>query len=427
MRFTDFLPQMERNPMSNAMNFLRLPSETDASGRDFGAPELELLRRVLTSGTLNCTRGTLVDQLESEWARQYGARHCIAVTSGTAAIHAAVAAIDPEPGDEIITTPITDMGAIAPILYQSAIPIFADVEADSLNIAAPAIERVLSPRTRAIIVTHLFGAPCDMEPIRQLAARHSLPVIEDAAQSPFATYEGRRAGLLGDIGCFSLQQNKHITSGEGGLIVTDDDAVARRMRLFHDKAWGYGDPEPDHYFLALNYRMTELQAAVALPQLERVQAAIARRQSNAQWLSARVEAMSGLKVQRLPPQSASAWWKFAIFVDENEIPGGAVAIGAFLRERFGLMSSPRYIQKPAFECEVFRERRTFGHSRFPFEGPHRAGLPPIEYRREEFEGTLQGLSRVLVLPWNEHYNDRHLDYIAAALHGAVAHLRGEAP
>ena len=403
--------------------FLRLPNETDASGRDFGDAELALLREVLDSGTLNCTRGTLVDRLEKRWAQQLGARHCVAVTSGTAAIHAAVAAVDPEPGDEIVTTPVTDMGAITPILYQSAIPIFADLDPHSLNISAQNIERVLTPRTRAIIVTHLFGAPCDMAPICELAQRHNLLLIEDAAQAPFATYRNRRLGTWGDIGCFSLQQNKHVTSGEGGLVTTDDDALARRMKLFHDKAWGYGDAVPDLYFLALNYRMTELQAAVALPQLDRVESGVARRQHNAARLREMLADIPALQVQAIPEQSESAWWKFALWVDA-EIQGGADAVGAYLREHFGLMSAPRYIQKPAFECEVLRERRTFGNSRFPFEGAHRDGLPPVEYRREDFPGTYEGLSRVLVLPWNEHYNDAHLDYIARALHEAVASLNG---
>ncbi|HEX8834176.1 MAG TPA: DegT/DnrJ/EryC1/StrS family aminotransferase [Abditibacteriaceae bacterium] len=405
------------------MNFLRLPTETDASGRDFGEEELELLRQVLQSGTLNCTRGTFVNRLEGEWAQQYGAKHCIAVTSGTAAIWAAVAAIDPEPGDEIVTTSVTDMGAITPILYQSAIPIFADCEPDSLNISARTIERVLTPRTRAIIVTHLFGAPCDMEPIRELARKHNLLIIEDAAQSPFATYRGERTGNIGDIGCFSLQQNKHVTAGEGGLVVTNDDALARRIRLFHDKAWGYGDAQPDHYFLAPNLRLTELQAAVVLPQLARVEAGVARRQTNATWLSDRIASVPGLAAQTMPAESKSAWWKFAVWIDEDEIPGGADALGAQLRQNFGLMSAPRYIQKPAFECEVLRDRRTFGNSQFPFEGAHRAGLAPIEYRPEDFTGTYAGLRRVLVLPWNEHYTDEHLEYVAHALESGVASLR----
>ena len=194
-----------------------LPSDANSSGRNFGSEELELLQQVLESGTLNCTRGTWVKRFETEFGERYGVSYVRCVTSGTAAIHTAVAAVDPEPGDEIITTPITDMGAITPILYQGAIPIFADVDPLTYNVTAETIAPRITERTRAIIVTPLFGNPCDMDPILELARQRGIPVIEDAAQAFFAEYRGRRTGTMGDIGCFSLQQGKHMTTGEGGI------------------------------------------------------------------------------------------------------------------------------------------------------------------------------------------------------------------
>src|SRR5262245_40823264 len=173
-----------------------LPSDADASGRSFGAEELELLRQVIESGTLNCTKGTMVSRFEKRFAEWIGLPHCRAVTSGTAALHTAVAAIDPEPGDEIVGTPITDMGAIAAILYQTAIPVFADVDPRTYQVTAETIAKKLTRRTRAIVVTHLFGNACDMDPILELAARHGLPVIEDCAQAFGATYKGRSVGTL---------------------------------------------------------------------------------------------------------------------------------------------------------------------------------------------------------------------------------------
>jgi len=251
--------------MSETKIKMALPSEADASGRSFGSEELEALRQVLESGTLNCTKGTAVREFEARFARSIGAPFCRTTTSGTAAVHTAIAAIDPEPGDEIITTPITDMGAITPILYQAAIPVFADVDPLTYNLTAATIARKITRRTKAVVVTHLFGNCCDMDPILALCRERGLPVIEDCAQAFCATYRGRPIGTLGAIGCFSLQQSKHMTAGEGGMVATSDPAFERRMRLFIDKAWGYGDPKPDHYFLALNYRMTELQGAVAAP------------------------------------------------------------------------------------------------------------------------------------------------------------------
>ena len=166
---------------------IALPSDADRTGRDFGDEELKLLREVIDSGTLNCTKGTQVKELEKEFAKLYGAPYSRAVTSGTAAIHCAVAAIDPEPGDEMITTSITDMGGIAPILYQGAIPIFADVDPVTLNVTPETIASRITSRTRAIIATHLFGNPCDTQGIMRIADAHGIPVIEDCAQAFLAT------------------------------------------------------------------------------------------------------------------------------------------------------------------------------------------------------------------------------------------------
>ena len=248
---------------------------------------------MIESGTLTSTKGPACATLEQRFAELLGAKHVIACSSGTAAVHCAIAAIDPEPGDEIVTTPITDMGAITPILYQGAIPVFADVDPLTCNVTAETIAARLSDRTKAIIVTHLFGNPCDMGPIIELARARGIPVIEDCAQAYLAREGGKLVGTHGAIGCFSLQQGKHITTGEGGLCVTNDADLARRMRLFVNKAWGYGDPNPDHYFLALNYRMTELQGAVALAQLDKLVWGVEQRRTMAAGLSEQIEGLAG--------------------------------------------------------------------------------------------------------------------------------------
>ena len=165
------------------MSTVQLPSDADITGRDLGEEELKYLREVIESGTLNCTKGTQVKAFESAFAARWGVPHARAVTSGTAAIHTAIAAVDPEPGDEIINTPITDIGGLAPILYQQAIPIFADVDPVSLNVTAESVAARITPRTKAIIATHLFGSPCDVVGIRKVADEHGIPVIEDCAQA----------------------------------------------------------------------------------------------------------------------------------------------------------------------------------------------------------------------------------------------------
>ena len=398
----------------NEKTQISLPQDANSTGRSFGQAEIEALIQVIESGTLNRTKGTVTDELEAKFAEFCDRPYCRAVSSGTAAIHAAVAAIDPEPGDEIITTPITDMGGITPILYQSAIPVFADVDPLTYNVTADTIRRVVTPRTKAVIVTHLFGNCCDMAPIVELCNELRIPLIEDCAQAYGATYQGQPVGSIGTIGCFSLQQGKHLTSGEGGLVVTADKDLARRIRLFSDKAWGYGDEKPDHYFVALNYRITELQAAVALAQLEKLPSMIAARVATAELLTARLAEIEGIDAPELTPGSTHVYWRYPLRVDPNLIEGGADELGSLLRKA-GIGCSPRYIQKPAFECAVLAERRTFGKSEFPFRGEHRQGAPDVVYSREQTPGTIEALSRVVVLPWNEKYTPDHVDFIAGAL------------
>ena len=388
-----------------------LPSDANITGRNFGLEELENLKKVLESGVLNCTKGTWVKNFEAAFAARYGVPYCRAMTSGTAAIHTAIAALDPEPGEEIITTPITDMGAITPIIYQSAIPVFADVDPHTYNVTAETIAPMITPRTRAIIVTHLFGNPCDMDPIMVLAKSKGIPVIEDTAQAYLCEYKGRLAGAIGEIGCFSLQQGKHMTTGEGGMVLTRDAALARRMVLFSDKAWGYGDPNPDHYFLALNYRMTELAGAVALAQLEKVDSVVDARVKAAAMLDDMLADIDGIETPRVTPGGKHVYWKYCLRIDPEVIQGGVDEFAKRMKAR-GIFCVPRYIQKPAFMCQVLRDRATFGKSQWPYVGPHRAGLPPVEYRVVDYPGTMDALAKVCVVPWNEFYDDEDVQYIA---------------
>lgn len=344
--------------------------------------------------------------------------HAHACSSGSSALHTAVAAINPEPGEEIITTSITDMGALSAILFQGAIPRFCDVDPRTYNVTAESIERCISPRTRAIMVTHLFGNPCEMDAIVALANKHKLPIIEDCAQAFLSEYHGKTVGSIGDIGCFSLQQGKHITTGEGGMVVSSNTDFARRMFLFINKAWGYGDANPDHYFLAPNYRMNELTSAVALAQLEKLDFSVRARIDTANELTEMIRGIPGVEVPTVHAGNKHTYWKYCLDIDPNVIPGGTVALGKLLKEQ-GVFCAPRYIQKPAFQCQVFRDQRTFGNSRFPFT---LAAPEAVDYSPELFPGTFEALSRVLVLPWSERYESKHVAYIGETIRNAVRTL-----
>ena len=397
---------------------MELPSDQNASGRALGDEEIALLTEAIRSGTLTATKGTFCKRLEVDFAEMIGRKHVHACSHGTAALHVAFAAINPDPGDEIITTAITDMGALAPIVYQGAIPVFADVDPRTWNVTAETIEARISDRTKAIVVTHLFGNPCEMGDIMALARSRGIPVVEDCAQALLAEYDSAQVGTLGDIACFSLQQGKHITTGEGGLVATNDDALGRHSYLYINKAWGYGDPKPDHYFLALNYRMTELQGAVAVAQLPKLDGVVAKRIALADKLTALISDIEGISVPYVPPKAKHTYWKYCLTVDEAVIKGGSVGLGDALKER-GIGCAPRYIQKPAFMCEVFRDQRTFGTSNYPF---NLARPEAVNYDQSLFPGTFDGLAAVLVLPVTEGYTEEHITYIADAIRSAAQQL-----
>lgn len=400
---------------------MQLPSDGDASGRTLGAEELALLAEAIRSGTLNSTRGTLVGRFERAFAAWLGRKHVIACASGSAAMHCCIAALGLQPGDEVITTPITDMGAIVPILYEGGVPVFADVEPHSLSVTADTVRTQLTPRTRAIVVTHLFGRPADLDGLMALAAEHRLPLIEDAAQAFGATWRGRKAGASGTLAAFSLQQGKHITTGEGGLVATDDDALARKVFLAVNKAWGYGDPQPDHYFPALNYRLTELQGAVGLGQLPKLDGVVASRRQVAARLRAALADVPGLRLPDDPPHGTHSYWKFAFGVDANQVPGGASALGKRMQSA-GVACAPRYIQKPAFACALFRDWSQSPVTWLPLQHNPRRHGPQPPFRAADYPGAAAALERVVVLPINERYEPRHVEYVAGVIRAAVQGL-----
>ncbi|HZN37882.1 MAG TPA: UDP-N-acetylglucosamine 2-epimerase (non-hydrolyzing) [Planctomycetota bacterium] len=400
-----------------------LPSDGDWTGRSLGEHEIQFVARAIRSGTLNSTKGTFVARFEREFGRRHG-RHAIACASGTAAMHCAVAALGLEAGDEVITTPITDMGALTPILYEGAIPVFADVDPATLNVTAATLAARLTGRTRAIVVTHLFGLPCEMKPIQALARDKGLLIIEDCAQAFLAESTAGRVGTIGHIAAFSMQQGKHMTTGEGGIVLTSDDKLARRVFLFVNKAWGYGETNPDHSFPALNYRLTELQGATALAQLDKLDWVLQRRREVAGLLTAALAGIPGVSTPVVPPGTEHAWWRYAIMVDPAIVRGGAFELGKRMKER-GVSCVPRYIQKPAFECGLFADWNASPVTALPLRSADGVVRPQPVYRRSDYPGAVQALDRVIVLPINEHYTPEHVRFVAAVIREEAA--KSQAP
>lgn len=245
----------------------------------FGDEELALLREVLESGIV--AQGSKVAQFEKEFAELSHTKHAVAVSSGTTALQAALLAHGIGPGDEVITSPFTFIASANSILYTGAKPRFVDILPDTFNIDPSLIEAAITPHTKAIMPVHLYGLMADMDAIMDIARRHNLVVIEDAAQAHGATYKGRYAGSFG-TGCFSLYATKNMTSAEGGMVTTDDDAIAERVKLL--RAHG-SHVRYYHEILGYNFRMTDLHAAVGLAQLRKLEGFNERRRLNAEFLS----------------------------------------------------------------------------------------------------------------------------------------------
>ncbi|MFB9184247.1 DegT/DnrJ/EryC1/StrS family aminotransferase [Dactylosporangium sucinum] len=392
------------------------PGVLEPGGRTFGEQEREAVLAVLDSAVLNATcGGPWLEDLESTMARLHGVPHAVGCSSGTAALHLAVAAVDPEPGDEIITTPLTDFGTVIAILAQNAVPVFADVDPATGNLTVESVRACLSPRTRAIVVVHLFGAAAPVRELRALADEHGIVLIEDCAQAYLARPPGggRPVGGYGHVGCFSLQQYKHVTSGDGGLVITSDAGLAERMRLFADKAWPREDGRI-HLFLAMNYRMTNLTAAVAGVQLRRLPGVVRQRQQLAARLCDAVSGLAGVRIPENPHEHA--WWVVPLI-----LPGGGNQRWAQALTAEGVTAHAGWLKMPVYRYPALAQRRTYGRSGFPLTSPparhewhYAPGLCPEAERL--IEHTL------VMLPWNERYTTSDVDDIAAAVRKVHAAL-----
>jgi perosamine synthetase len=275
-----------------------------------GPEEEELVLQVLRSGRL--AQGPMVETLEQEFAQKHDSTFAVAVNNGTSALVAAMQAIDLQPGDEVITSPFSFVATLNAILEAGATARFAEIGED-FNLDPESVESLINPRTRAIMPVHLYGLPADMNAFVALAEKHGIGIVEDAAQAHGARLGGRSVGSFG-IGCFSLYATKNITSGEGGIITTSDPSIVDRLRLLRNQGMRarYQYELPGH-----NYRMTELQAAVAIPQLARLSEVTRLRQWNAKMLTDGLADLPGLSLPEVPADRSHVFHQFTIRVGEG--------------------------------------------------------------------------------------------------------------
>ena len=383
----------------------------------YGEDEIQLVSKALRSQNLFRWGGKFTADFEAQFAKTYGSKFGVGSTSGTAALHLAIGALDPDPGDEVITSAITDIGTIIPILSQNAVPVFADMNIHTLTVDPHDIEQNITSKTRAIIAVHLFGNACQMDILSEISKRYNIPLIEDCSQAHLTRHKGKYLGTFGNIGCFSFQQSKHMTTGDGRMSITNDHELDLRMRRFMDKSFDRSQEGSRTYgSLGMNYRMTELHSAVGLAQLKKLTDIVDRKTFLGNRLSENIRDIPGITPAPVTPGTKHSYWSYPMLVTRYSTKSFTEALIAE-----GISASAGYIGDPIFECSAaLAEHRTYGSSQFPFDSL---------YTNRSFEQiqtlcpqTRKILDRLVLLPFNENFSNEDVDDIAGGVRKVAEEL-----
>jgi perosamine synthetase len=367
--------------------------------------------------------GPRVQKMEKEWAEYFGVKHAVTVNSATSGLYAAVGASGAGPGDEVIVSPYTMSASATAALVYGAIPVFADIDPDIFCVSPASIRERITPSTRAIIAVDLFGHPADMDEIMRVARENRLVVIEDAAQAPGAAVGGRYAGTLADMGVFSLNYHKTIHTGEGGVVVTNDDDLADRVRLIRNhaevvvKAKGTADITN---MIGFNYRMTEIEAAIGSEQLKKLERLLMPRIEAADYLSERLKEFPGLTPPVVRPATRHGYYVYAMRYDARQTQVPRARLAAALRAE-GAPISEGYVE-PIYLQPAYQQRIAFGRNGFPFtyagykgQVSYARGICPVTERMYDDELLLTAVCHAGVLR-------RDLDDFATAFCKVYDHL-----
>lgn len=344
--------------------------------KDFGylAPidkeELKAVAKVLKQKKLSgfykdFLGGERVQEFEKKFAKYIGVEHAIAVNSGTSALHIALAAAGVGPGDEVIVPSFTFTATASAVLMNNAIPIFVDIEPDTLCINPKKIKEAITNKTKAIIPVHIYGKVADMNEIKKIIARKDITIIEDACQAPGCIYKGKKVGSIGDIGCFSFVETKNIVIGEGGMITTGNNKIAQRCRLIrnHGEAWMKGKPRKYlSNILGYNFRMTEIEATIGIEQLKKLNFLNKIRKKNASFLYKNLGKFKGIKILKF--NDGEICHIFPVLFDEKDI-GISKQKFMDILESEGIPISPGY-PHPLYKNPIFKEKIVFGDRGCPY-------------------------------------------------------------
>src|SRR2546430_1752392 len=380
----------------------------------WGEPERERLNAMLGQDSLFYWKGPQTTLLIERFQKVCPVKYVMPCSSGTAALHIAVAAAGIGPGDEVITSPITDIGTVIGVIYQQGVPVFADLGTSTYNLDPADVERRITPKTKAIIAVHLCGNPSELHALKALADRHGLMLIEDAAQAWGAKYRGQPIGTLGHLACFSLQNSKHITCGDGGLVGSNDERFGPLLQRFGDK--GFERVKGGGLFesFATNYRMSEPQAAVAAAQMERLEDIVRKRARLGNLLTERIAGLPGVLPHQVHPADRCGSWvcMFRIKPDPFRCER-AEFVRALAAE--GVPASAGYIPVPLHRNPVFLKHGFFA-GRWPV---REFGLTTMDYSKHQTSEAEAILQTGIRVPIHEAMTDDYIANVAEAI-GKVA-------
>lgn len=405
--------------------------------RVIGEEEQKAVAKVLESGILSKYLGCWADdfyggpqvqEMEREWAEFYGVKHAVSVNSATSALYCAAGAVGLGPGDEVIVSPYTMCAsATAPLIY-NAVPVFADIEYDYYCLDPKDIENKITDRTKAIIVVDILGQPYDADAINAIAKKYGLYVIEDNAQGPLAAYHGKYAGTLGDIGIFSLNYHKHIHCGEGGIMVTDDDELAERMRLIRNHAEAVVENKGVSdlcNMIGFNFRMTEIEAAITREQLKKLKWLVEERRRNVWYMEDNIKDISFLTMPKIREGCEHSYYVHAMKYDESQTGVSrerfvaamqAELMPIELREAEGVKIGMGYL-KPLYAQPLFQKKIAYGNTSYPFSEhvSYERGVCPVCERICDSETIFHELMRPFM-------TKEDLDDVIYAFHKVADHL-----
>jgi perosamine synthetase len=385
----------------------------------WGEPERERLLSLLSQQTLMYWKAPQTTLLVQRFKEHYPLKHVMNCSSGTAAVHIAIAAAGIGPGDEVITTPVTDMGTVIGILFQQAVPVFADLDPHNYNLAVADVERKITSRTKAIVAVHLGGNPSRLNELKQLADQHGLILIEDCAQAWGALYQGKPVGTIGHIGCWSLQDSKQITCGDGGIVASNDERFGQRLQPFGDKGIDRSNVKHPTDILATNYRMSEVQAAFAAAQMGRMEGISAQRSKLGALLTNEIMGTTGIGCYQVDERDRCTFYSYILRIDPKAFRCSREQFVKALNAE-GIAAGAGYIPEPIYKKPLFQNHSFFA-GRWPIK---EMGLTQMDYTKVSCPEAQAILETCVLIRINEAMDEDYIRGVGAGIRKVARHFAG---